>query len=641
MLEDRLVGQHVKQFIIQQHLGKGPVAHVYLGKHLHLDTDMLVIIKVWNEPFSPTAFIAVQQRLQEIAQLNHPGILQIIDQDLLGERLCVVMNHDHRSITLRQHFPYGLPVPPQRILPVIEQITEILHDCHQQGIFHLGIKPENIFINPENHIFLRDFCLSLEQQQQARKEENNGWAYVAPEQRQNAAGPASDQYALGMVSYEWLCGTSFSPKGVAGLLPPAAEAAIQRACHPNPLERFPSLTEFIHAMRDAYQSSPNSMQEGKTTNQQHISRRRLLYGGVAGLGAIAAGTGSVWWWTTQRVKQSSLPNIYGYVGEVLDTYNGHKNAGVYTVNWSPDGTRVASVGSDKVAHIWSVAPSAHNAMTYSHKQTAFWSPENGLVASFTDQEQTEIWEASTGKRVSLIGESNQSTFPLFWQQGTMKLWTCGSTYDYDIGQGDEKTLCVWNIPSGQPGLSPLWKRIGLTNWAISFDGLLFASIQFETTTSTNGSIHINQKISIESLMKKETVLNALIDLKNQGGQIAGLAWSPTGKHIAIETDAGYLVVLETTTGKLVFTNTDFKGKVGHVVNLSFANKLLFSPDEDHLAWIVQKSVAVIEVASGKTVYTYQEHQDFVNDICWAPDSKRIASCGAFNDNMVHIWQAAK
>jgi len=97
--------------------------------------------------------------------------------------------------------------------------------------------------------------------------------YLAPEQLQGQPQPASDQYALGVVVYEWLCGNqpfSGSPIEIAMQqisaplpalrtqlpeLPPAIEEVVLRALAKEPKLRFPSVHDFATALQHACQEN--------------------------------------------------------------------------------------------------------------------------------------------------------------------------------------------------------------------------------------------------------------------------------------------------------------------------------------------------------------------------------------------------
>ena len=95
-------------------------------------------------------------------------------------------------------------------------------------------------------------------------------AYMAPEQLQDRPCTASDQYALGVVVYEWLCGErpfSGLATEIAGkhrLFPPPSlcervatipyivEQVVKKALAKDPNERFATVLAFASAFEKAY-----------------------------------------------------------------------------------------------------------------------------------------------------------------------------------------------------------------------------------------------------------------------------------------------------------------------------------------------------------------------------------------------------
>ncbi len=111
--------------------------------------------------------------------------------------------------TLRQRHPKGIPLSPLSIVPYIQQAASALQYAHDRKLVHRDIKPENMLLGPNNQILLSDFGLVLIAQStgtRSTKEMGGTVPYMAPEQLQGRPRPASDQYALGIVVYEWLSG---------------------------------------------------------------------------------------------------------------------------------------------------------------------------------------------------------------------------------------------------------------------------------------------------------------------------------------------------------------------------------------------------------------------------------------------------
>src|SRR6516225_4728626 len=96
-------------------------------------------------------------------------------------------------------------------------------------------------------------------------------AYMAPEQIEGHPRPASDQYALGVVVYEWLCGERPFEGSVSELLaqqlsmpplplherlpaiPAEVEQVVLRALAKDPKARFASIADFAKALEQASQ----------------------------------------------------------------------------------------------------------------------------------------------------------------------------------------------------------------------------------------------------------------------------------------------------------------------------------------------------------------------------------------------------
>jgi len=192
---------------------------VYRGKRIE-DRQPIVIKLMRNE--YPTFNELVQFRNQyTITQnLNISGIIKpyaleryenryaLIMEDFGGISLnnVIIIENDQKkrkSLSLIQFFPIAI------------QLTEILHQLHQQRIIHKDIKPANILVHPEiQQVKLIDFSISslLPKETQTIQTPNfleGTLAYLSPEQtgRMNRGiDYRSDFYSLGITYYELLSG---------------------------------------------------------------------------------------------------------------------------------------------------------------------------------------------------------------------------------------------------------------------------------------------------------------------------------------------------------------------------------------------------------------------------------------------------
>lgn len=254
-------------------LGRGGFAEVYLGEHMRLKTQ--AAIKVLYAQLDHDNSEEFLQEAQTVAHLIHPNIVRIFDFDVKEGVPFLVMDYAP-SGTLRQRHPKNSRLSLETIIPYVKQVADALQYAHDEKFIHRDIKPENMLIGRRGEILLSDFGIALIAQStrmQSTQEVVGTAYYMAPEQLQGKPRLASDQYALGVVVYEWLTGTrpfsgSFSeiasqhmfvpPTPLHEKLPslsPAIEEVVMTALAKDPHQRFGSVGAFANALEQASQSS--------------------------------------------------------------------------------------------------------------------------------------------------------------------------------------------------------------------------------------------------------------------------------------------------------------------------------------------------------------------------------------------------
>jgi serine/threonine protein kinase len=111
--------------------------------------------------------------------------------------------------SLRRHYPKGTAVPLAQIISSVKQVASALQYAHDHKFIHRDVKPENMLVGRHEEILLSDFGLAALAHSSASlstQEAIGTLPYMAPEQIEGHPRPASDQYALGVVVYEWLAG---------------------------------------------------------------------------------------------------------------------------------------------------------------------------------------------------------------------------------------------------------------------------------------------------------------------------------------------------------------------------------------------------------------------------------------------------
>jgi serine/threonine protein kinase len=176
--------------------------------------------------------------------------------------------------TLRQRHPRGTKVPLPTVVDYVTHIASALDYAHGKKLIHCDVKPENMLLNQQGQIVLSDFgvaSIAHNTQSQKLAEVAGTISYIAPEQIQGHPRLASDQYALGIVVYEWLSGErpfrgSFAEIASQHLLTPppalhgrvpgisqAIEDVLFLALAKDPRDRFVTTQAFATALAKASQ----------------------------------------------------------------------------------------------------------------------------------------------------------------------------------------------------------------------------------------------------------------------------------------------------------------------------------------------------------------------------------------------------
>ncbi len=277
------VGQQFGNYRLVSLLGQGGYAEVYLGQHLRL--ELQAAIKVLHTYLTGSEAEHFQQEAETIAKLTHPAIIRILDYDVQEGVPFLVMDYAPGG-SLRRRYPKGSVVPFPQIVSYVKQVAAALQYAHEQKFIHRDVKPENMLAGRQQEVLLSDFglaALAHSTGSLSAQEAVGTLPYMAPEQIEGHPRAASDQYALAVAVYEWLCGTrpfegSVSEVMVQHLslpppplreristIPPEVEQVVLRALAKEPKERFASVQEFATALEDASQHaySPTALIPGE------------------------------------------------------------------------------------------------------------------------------------------------------------------------------------------------------------------------------------------------------------------------------------------------------------------------------------------------------------------------------------------
>jgi serine/threonine-protein kinase len=197
------------RYLVQSKIGSGGTSTVYRGLDVRLDRP--VALKVMDSRYAGDDQFLTRFQLEarSVARLKNPGLLAVYDQGLDARHPFLVMELVEGG-TLRELLTERGPMPPHAVVAVLRPVLGGLGAAHRAGLVHRDVKPENVLISDDGEVKIADFGLVRSVAAAGITSASvilGTAAYLSPEQvRDGNAGPRSDVYSTGILTYELLTG---------------------------------------------------------------------------------------------------------------------------------------------------------------------------------------------------------------------------------------------------------------------------------------------------------------------------------------------------------------------------------------------------------------------------------------------------
>lgn len=268
--------QSSAQYEIDKLFNSGGQSDVYLAHRSDGTYNKTVIIKVLKyKYYSSDERKDFLKEVQILADLQHPNIVRIIDAGF-NQNDEPWMALDYIDGSHIDEYVKDQDLSLINIVKLIEEIAESLSYVHQQQIYHLDIKPENILIKTYHELpqpILIDFGISLNTK---INDENHAQyatpAFASPEQMGTINANIdyrSDIYSLGRLL------ESLTPNGYANA---DVRAIINKCLNTNPDDRYHNMHQLVLDLRNFRNHDPVSARPLKFSQRIHkkFNKRPVL-----------------------------------------------------------------------------------------------------------------------------------------------------------------------------------------------------------------------------------------------------------------------------------------------------------------------------------------------------------------------------
>lgn len=254
-------GPDPEHYTLTELLGIGGTGTVFLARDKFLEIEVAIKVISPDVIADPDVLKSFKDEARIAMQLSHRNIVRIYNFTSYNDCYYIVMEYV-RGQTLRDVIIDNESLSIVTVCRILLSCADALEYAHGHNVTHNDIKPENIFITEGGDVKIIDFgTATLKNRMKELTHIVGTPEYISPEQlRCEIAGPPTDIYALGIITYLMLMGRFPFPIDttvedlLGGVrpdftsLPESLADVLGRATAYEPSFRYQSVTEFAREL---------------------------------------------------------------------------------------------------------------------------------------------------------------------------------------------------------------------------------------------------------------------------------------------------------------------------------------------------------------------------------------------------------
>jgi serine/threonine protein kinase len=205
-------GSTIAGYEVESVVGSGGIGILYRARQLRLDRPVALKLVEPDVAEEPVVRERLRREARTVAALDHPNVVPLYDAGV-EDGTVYIATRWVEGTELGTLIQSDGPMEPVRAARVAAQIAFALEVAHEKGLLHRDVKPSNMIVTSEDHVYITDFGLTK------RAGSASGLTadaqmlgtidYVAPEQIEGKEpDPRGDVYGLACVLFETLTGAA-------------------------------------------------------------------------------------------------------------------------------------------------------------------------------------------------------------------------------------------------------------------------------------------------------------------------------------------------------------------------------------------------------------------------------------------------